>query len=120
MAKLVVFFDTEVSIQDEKVHDIGAVRTDDAVFHAASVKAFRAFLQGADFICGHNIVHHDLKYLQDAEGNTIKIPAIDTLYLSPLLFPRRPYHSLVKDTITLRSHSLISDFLMASGVPSSA
>lgn len=97
MAKSVVFFDTEVSIQDKKVHDIGAVRTDNAVFHGASVKDFCAFLQGADFICGHNIVHHDLNYLQGAEGNTIKTPAIDTLYLSPLLFPRRPYHSLVKD-----------------------
>lgn len=27
----------------------------------------------------------------------LKNKAIDTLYLSPLLFPKRPYHSLVKD-----------------------
>ena len=97
MAKTVVFFDTEVSVQDHRIHDIGAVRTDNLVFHSASVSDFCAFLQGSDFICGHNILHHDLKYLSDAANSAVTNPAIDTLYLSPLLFPRRPYHALLKD-----------------------
>lgn len=97
MAKNVVFFDTEVSVQNHKIHDIGAVRTDNNVFHSASVSDFCAFLQGMDYICGHNIIHHDLKYVSATCGKALDVPAIDTLYLSPLLFPRRPYHALLKD-----------------------
>ena len=44
-------------------------------------------------MCGHNIVHHDLHYTPLPRPATI----VDTLYLSPLLFPRKPYHRLVKD-----------------------
>ena len=97
MAKLVVFLDTEVGVEDKKIHDIGAVRSDGAQYHAASPRGLEAFLSGADFVCGHNIIHHDLPYLKAAMGRAIRVPAIDTLYLSPLLFPRQPYHALVKD-----------------------
>lgn len=42
---------------------------------------------------------HDIKYIQnpvtDAGINEKNI--IDTLFLSPLLFPAKPYHSLLKD-----------------------
>src|SRR5690606_15331182 len=51
------------------------------------------------FICGHNIFNHDLKYigkeLTEAGINSSNI--IDTLFLSPLLFPTKPYHALLKD-----------------------
>ena len=97
MAKSIAFIDTEVSIEDHKIHDIGAVRTDGASFHSPSLRDFSSFISGVDYICGHNIVHHDLKFLNAAMGSNITIPAIDTLYLSPLLFPKRPYHSLLKD-----------------------
>ena len=50
---------------------------------------------GADYVCGHNIIHHDAKFLFDNSGVTP--PLVDTLYLSPLLFPERPYHRLLKD-----------------------
>lgn len=97
MAKPVVFMDTEVGIEDKRIHDIGAVRTDHAVFHSASIQDFCAFVSGIEFVCGHNIVQHDLKYLQKAMEKEWPIQAIDTLYLSPLLFPKRPYHALLKD-----------------------
>ena len=97
MAKPVVFMDTEVGIEDKRIHDIGAVRTDHAVFHSASIQDFCAFVSGMEFVCGHNIVQHDLKYLQKAMEKEWSIQAIDTLYLSPLLFPKRPYHALLKD-----------------------
>ena len=42
---------------------------------------------------GHNIINHDLKYTALRGKPTI----VDTLFLSPLLFPKRPYHKLVKD-----------------------
>ena len=53
------------------------------------------FLNGVDFVCGHNIVNHDAKYLF-ADTNPGFL-LVDTLYLSPLLFPERPYHKLLKD-----------------------
>ena len=53
------------------------------------------FLENVDYICGHNIVHHDAKYLFGESKH--KWALVDTLYVSPLLFPNRPYHRLLKD-----------------------
>lgn len=97
MAKSIVFIDTEVGIEDKRIHDIGAIRPDHAVFHSASVRDLCAFVSGAEFVCGHNIIHHDLKYLQKVMETEWSVQVIDTLYLSPLLFPKRPYHALLKD-----------------------
>ncbi|MDO5531606.1 RecQ family ATP-dependent DNA helicase [Sutterella sp.] len=93
----VVFIDIEVGVEDRRIHDYGAVREDGACLHTPVLRDFRAFLEGADFVCGHNIIRHDLKRIEDSSGSPLGIPAIDTLFLSPLLFPRRPYHALVKD-----------------------
>ena len=87
--------DTEVGIKDQKVHDIGALRHDGSYFHKTSRSELLQFLRGVDYICGHNIVHHDAKYLLEGQRGNWKL--VDTLYLSPLLFPERPYHKLVKD-----------------------
>lgn len=97
MAKSVVFFDTEIGVDDKKIHDIGAVRSDKGSLHTASVSEFCAFIADADFLCGHNVVHHDMKYLAPVLDQRVPKRIIDTLYLSPLLFPKRPYHRLVKD-----------------------
>ena len=92
-SKHIAFVDTEVGLKDHKIHDIGALRYDGATFHQASQTALNKFLQEGkvDYICGHNLIHHDARYLQ------LNGILIDTLYLSPLLFPKRPYHHLVKD-----------------------
>ena len=89
----IAFVDTEVGLKDHKIHDIGALRDDGATFHQASQTALNQFLQEGkvDYICGHNLIHHDAHYLH------LNGILIDTLYLSPLLFPKRPYHHLVKD-----------------------
>lgn len=97
MAKSVTFIDTEVGVDDYKIHDIGAIRNDHAYFHAANIREFAAFVDGTEYVCGHNIIHHDLKYIQNALGYELAGVKIDTLYLSPLLFPKRPYHALLKD-----------------------
>lgn len=97
MAKSVVFFDTEIGVDDKKIHDIGAVRSDKGILHTASVSDFCAFAADADFLCGHNVVHHDMKYLAPVVDDRVPKKIIDTLYLSPLLFPKRPYHRLLKD-----------------------
>lgn len=95
----IAFFDLETNPQTQKVFDIGAVLSTGATFHQAMPTAFADFAATADFLCGHNILAHDLPYLQQQLGNReygIHI-AIDTLLLSPLLFPQKPYHSLLKD-----------------------
>ncbi|MFW5705386.1 MAG: DEAD/DEAH box helicase, partial [Bacteroidota bacterium] len=96
--KAITFFDTEIDVQSRKILDIGAIRSDGSVFHSNSLEDFADFLNGTAFICGHNIIKHDLNYVQkniSSQGNPLKF--IDTLYLSPLLFPVKPYHSLLKD-----------------------
>lgn len=93
----IVFIDTEVDIDTGKVCDYGAVDSEDKQLHTGSESAFSDFIKENDFICGHNILAHDLKYIEKAvDASGIKY-AVDTLFLSPLLFPNRPYHALLKD-----------------------
>lgn len=97
--KSIAFIDTEIEPNSRKILDIGSVKGDGSSFHKTSVAEFIQFLKGTQFICGHNILNHDIKYignaLNDAGVNSANI--IDTLFLSPLLFPTRPYHALLKD-----------------------
>ena len=90
---MIAFIDTEVNPQTKKVADYGAVREDGAVLHSHSKADFDAFVSKCDTLCGHNIINFDLKYTSLRGNPTI----VDTLFLSPLLFPKRPYHHLVKD-----------------------
>ena len=90
---MIAFIDTEVNPQTKKVADYGAVREDGAVLHSHSKADFDAFVSKCDTVCGHNIINFDLKYTSLRGNPTI----VDTLFLSPLLFPKRPYHHLVKD-----------------------
>ena len=87
--------DVEIGLTDHRIHDIGALRYDGAIFHKASKEELLPFLERVEYLCGHNIIHHDAKYL--FEDRQIPWRLVDTLYLSPLLFPERPYHRLVKD-----------------------
>ena len=97
--KSIAFIDTEIEPNSRKILDIGSVKGNGSSFHKTSVAEFIQFLKGTQFICGHNILNHDIKYignaLNDAGVNSANI--IDTLFLSPLLFPTRPYHALLKD-----------------------
>ena len=53
---------------------------------------------GADFLLGHNLIAFDLPQLRAVNPNLrlLGLPAVDTLRLNPLAFPRNPYHHLVK------------------------
>ena len=90
---MIAFIDTEVDPHTKRVADYGAVREDGAVLHTHSKTDFDAFVSECDTVCGHNIIRHDLQYTP-LEGHHL---VVDTLFLSPLLFPQRPYHHLVKD-----------------------
>ena len=60
MARSIAFIDSEVGINDKKIHDLGAVRNDRATFHSASIQEFSKFIADVEFLCGHNIIHHDM------------------------------------------------------------
>lgn len=95
----IVFIDVEVNPQTNTILDIGCLRHDGAIFHKNDTNDLLSFVHNAEYICGHNIFQHDLKFLQSIilQNNTFSKQVIDTLYLSPLLFASKPYHSLLKD-----------------------
>ena len=96
---VISFFDIEVNPDNKSIIDIGCVRDDDAVFHENSAFKFLQFVDSSEFLVGHNVLKHDLRYLEPVAGSSYlhKKKIIDTLFLSPLLFPTRPYHHLLKD-----------------------
>ena len=55
--------DVEVGLKDHKIHDIGALKHNDTIFHKTLKKELFIFLNDIDYICGHNIIHHDAQYL---------------------------------------------------------
>ena len=83
-------------LKDHKIHDIGALRHDGATFHKSSKEELFKFLGDTDYICGHNIIHHDAKYLFTDKTFHCFFCRYTFMY-HLLLFPERPYHKLVKD-----------------------
>ena len=95
--KPILFFDAEINPENGQILDIGAVDSDGRQFHAASVGDFSAFVKKYEWFGGHNILAFDLKYLEAAIPQSASAQYVDTLCLSPLLFPAKPYHRLLKD-----------------------
>ncbi|TGG93087.1 MAG: RecQ family ATP-dependent DNA helicase [Aphanocapsa feldmannii 277cV] len=96
--------DLEVG-KDNRIRALGAVRGDTgySTTHsggdlAAALAKLDDFADGASFLLGHNLISFDLPHLRAAKPDLrlLRLPAVDTLRLSPLAFPRNPYHSLVK------------------------
>ena len=99
--------DLEVGVQDRRIHAFAGVRSDTGqtlTFPskgndlATTLARLDNLAVGADFLLGHNLIDFDLPHLQAAnpELRLLKVPAVDTLRLNPLAFPRNPYHHLVK------------------------
>lgn len=115
------FIDLEVDGRG-KILDIGGVKAGQG-FHSARIPEFADFVSDCDCLCGHNIIGHDIKYLKPFLNKEYVL--VDTLYLSPLLFPRKPYHKLLKDdkilteelnnplNDSLKAQSLYDDEVMA-------
>lgn len=96
--KNIVFIDTEVDVKSKKIQDVGAITENGQTLHSNSVSELLDFINQKDFICGHNIIKHDVPYIERVINKNLSgIKAVDTLYLSPLLFPTKPYHALLKD-----------------------
>ena len=97
--------DLEVDQRTGKLRAAAAWRPDtgDRLLHKGDLTAsaagrLDALAQGATHLTGHNIEAFDLPHLEAMapELELLKLPALDTLKLNPLAFPRHPYHSLVK------------------------
>lgn len=90
----IVFIDSEIN-HDGEICDLGAVKPEGGRLHTTLQNEFSAFASGCRYVCGHNLIAHDLKYV----GRLIlgDYTPIDTLTISPLLFPKKPYHHLLKD-----------------------
>ena len=97
--------DLEVGVQDRRIHAFAALRPDTGgrlVYRsgdvAAALKKLDTLAEGAAFLLGHNLIAFDLPHLKAAkpELRLLGLPAVDTLRLNPLAFPRNPYHHLVK------------------------
>lgn len=98
----IIFIDTEVNPEKQTVLDYGAFIDDNRYIHTEAAGRFRDFLvqnsTGENrYLCGHNIVHHDAKYITQEMREAGITGLIDTLYPSPLCFPNKPYHALLKD-----------------------
>ncbi len=94
----IVFIDTEVDVKSKKILDVGGTNGNGLTLHSSSISELVNFIKNKQYVCGHNIINHDLPYIEKAiNQNLTGINAIDTLFLSPLLFPTKPYHALLKD-----------------------
>lgn len=105
------FIDLEVDGRG-KILDIGGVKAGQG-FHSARIPEFADFVSGCDCLCGHNIIGHDIMYLKPFLRKEYVL--VDTLYLSPLLFPQKPYHKLLKDDkiLTEELNNPLNDSLKA-------
>jgi len=97
--------DLEVGREDRRIHAFAALRPDTGgrlVCRGGGLRKelakLDALAEGAAFVLGHNLIVFDLPHLAAAnpELRMLKLPAVDTLWLNPLAFPRNPYHHLVK------------------------
>ena len=99
--------DLEVGRQDARIHALAAVRADankrlvfpdDGLSLESALTGLDRLADGADFVLGHNLIAFDLPHLKAVRPDLrlLNLPAVDTLQLSPLAFPRNPYHHLVK------------------------
>ena len=99
--------DLEVGVEDDRIRALAGVRPDtgQSVIYPAARESLASALarldglsEGAEFLLGHNLIDFDLPRLQAANPGLrlLQLPAVDTLMLNPLAFPRNPYHHLVK------------------------
>ena len=108
-----LFLDVELSRAD-RLHGLGALGPDGQELVAERASGVPGVLReiaswGADVLVGHNLARHDRPWLaRFSPGHpALDLPWVDTLVLSPLAFPERPYHRLIKE------HRLVRESLPA-------
>lgn len=96
MLDTILYIDLETS-QKGKINDVGALFNGEEL-HEKQLCKLEIWIKQAKYICGHNIVAHDIPVLEKVLGKDTfdNKKIIDTLLWSPILFSENPYHSLVK------------------------
>ena len=99
--------DLEVGKRSGRIHAFAAVHEGGASLTrnglrrgqlSEALSELDGFADGAGSLLGHNLIAFDLPHLRAAAPDLrlLRLPALDTLRLSPLAFPANPYHRLVK------------------------
>ena len=95
----IAYIDIEVIVNSSKIDRLGLF-LNDIQKSTTSINDIKTILEqnNPSFICGHNFIDHDSKFLVQTSLNPIlsKIPIIDTLLLSMLLFVNKKTHKLNK------------------------
>ncbi len=96
MINKILYIDIETTKQG-KINDVGALFNGQEL-HESQLTKLENWINQTEYICGHNIVAHDIPLLERVLGNEIfrSKKIVDTLLWSPLLFSDNPYHKLVK------------------------
>lgn len=95
---LVKYLLLDLEIDGCKLYHIGAVFSGQGFERKgrfdlqSALKELDSLATDAEYILGHNILGHDLPVLEALVPNLRLLykPVVDTLYLSPLAFPREP------------------------------
>lgn len=82
--------------EDRTLHR-GELRT--SADRDAAMAELEKFLAPATYVAGHNLLAFDAPHIQAFRPSSplLRMPVIDTLVLSALAFPEKPYHKLIKD-----------------------
>ena len=95
----IAFLDIEVGATSNKIDNLGYL-SEKSALETSSVSQIKdlCLREGIRFICGHNFIEHDKKFLAKTSFNPVleQINIIDTLYLSMLLFTTKRTHKLDK------------------------
>ncbi|WXU00803.1 MAG: ATP-dependent DNA helicase Rep [Catillopecten margaritatus gill symbiont] len=95
----IAFLDIEVNTTSNQIDSLGYLSAQ-SDFKTHSITEVRRCceVEKNAFICGHNFINHDAKFLAATSFNQIlqKVEIIDTLYLSMLLFTNKQTHKLNK------------------------
>jgi ATP-dependent DNA helicase RecQ len=75
----------EVNEKSGAIQDIGATGGNGSVFHSSSLDDLERFIAGSEYLCGHNIIDHDKRFLEKWMGEelTRKHKFIDTQTVPP-------------------------------------
>ncbi|WP_308993910.1 RecQ family ATP-dependent DNA helicase [Mariniflexile litorale] len=92
----ILFIDIETNPKKNRV-DYGATFKGQEL-HERNLSKLEQWIRETKYICGHNILNHDIPELKNKLGDQIFSDKkyIDTLLWSPLLFVKRPNHKLTK------------------------
>jgi ATP-dependent DNA helicase RecQ len=99
-----LFLDIEVNPVDGVITQVAAVLGSRKIHSAGkgvsgALREIETMAAHAVYIAGHNVLDHDLSVIaRNRPGSPLlQLPCIDTLVLSTLAYPKRPFHALTKD-----------------------